>query len=1127
MSYNRYQRTLIVGGMEAYCHFCVKTNAENMALIMGFFHRSSVKVRGIAASLGSKDARIGWRSFKTQSGNGWTGMFRPESMGRDKFLYCIATNKDIGTRYLITTSTMLHKDVYDFLMNNYKLPLLREWVPIILEELKKQCKAYPLSLEYTLPDNPVNIELNRNVVSVKDIICYDFGELTNDGLSDVVSSLLRSRKICITRNVMKPLEIESFDDYITRYGSSMADNLTKRLNPLSPLKPNVDTLALKYKSLYPQQAACVNGILAMRKNGIKYAVMNQGMGVGKTIQAIATVEGAKVEDYLKKNPHKTLRDAYEPDAINYRVIIMAPGHLVEKWASEILEEVPYAKVVTGCGLSDFVSLRASGIKPSGREFYIMSKDTAKLDTLRSPIPTQVKSMKFCLDICKDCAEEEGKIQYKKGNGTDAKCPACKGNNFIPFAVSSSTYRGMVCPSCGQLLIKNKGYDVSKDEFYENIPNNVLGPAAFASQKKENSFCYHCNAPLWGGNAKPLMQYPGQIHKSKWTKVSHYTNHAHRGRTSAFVLGGHVDEYRRSIVTDAGWREDDGETYGPRKVAPAKYIKKYLKGFFDFCILDEAHKFLGESAQAVAAHSLVKASKFTLALTGTISNGTAQAFYNLFWMLEPGRMVDEGYSYSNSELMRFCREYGCVETVYEASTTTNGGYNVMSRGKQLSPPRVKPGISPVIFGKFLMDRCLFLDITDLSKYLPNFSERIHLVSLPDEIVGNYSWVLDELNEASQSGSGMGVLSTMLQYGLSFPDKPYGREPIMDPYVKDAVLVRPRNFEQFSELDVLTPKEEELISIVRDEISEGRNCFIYATYTASAETNVTYRLKALIEHYCNLRDRVEIIQSSSPAARKREEWFHKRASEGIKVFITNPQNVETGLDFCFKYKGVEYNYPTLIFYQTGYSLATIWQASRRAYRLNQKRDCRNYYLAYEGTLQAAALEIMAKKQTATAAIQGHFTTEGLSSMAKGVDTRTQLAAALSKNDMSSRESLENMFDALSVTTAKEDGYEGFVRNLTFYELMGTSEESVDSTGFDVFDELFNSLLEEGPDETASACDVSNDVVSESFDFSSLMESLFHVNEEIPQVTEQKNDGKKKASKKPKMAGSMDIFSLFEAV
>ena len=98
-----------------------------------------------------------------------------------------------------------------------------------------------------------------------------------------------------------------------------------------------------------------------------------------------------------------------------------------------------------------------------------------------------------------------------------------------------------------------------------------------------------------------------------------------------------------------------------------------------------------------------------------------------------------------------------------------------------------------------------------------------------------------------------------------------------------------------------------------------------------------------------------------------------------------------------------------------------------------------------MEAAALEIMAKKQIATAAIQGKFSTEGLSAMAKGVDTRTQLAAALSEHDMSSRASLENMFDALNKDVEVDDTYNSFVPSPTYYELMEVTKELEDENAF----------------------------------------------------------------------------------
>ena len=135
-----------------------------------------------------------------------------------------------------------------------------------------------------------------------------------------------------------------------------------------------------------------------------------------------------------------------------------------------------------------------------------------------------------------------------------------------------------------------------------------------------------------------------------------------------------------------------------------------------------------------------------------------------------------------------------------------------------------------------------------------------------------------------------------------------------------------------------------------------------------------------------------KEGSPGALKRENWIRERAKDGVEVFITNPKLIETGVDLCWTEGGKRYNYPTLIFYQLGYSLFTVWQASRRHYRMNQTMECRTYYMAYEGTAQAKVIELIAEKQVATAAIQGKFSVEGISAMAEGVDARVALASSL---------------------------------------------------------------------------------------------------------------------------------------
>ena len=175
-----------------------------------------------------------------------------------------------------------------------------------------------------------------------------------------------------------------------------------------------------------------------------------------------------------------------------------------------------------------------------------------------------------------------------------------------------------------------------------------------------------------------------------------------------------------------------------------------------------------------------------------------------------------------------------------------------------------------------------------------------------------------------------------------------------------------------------KEEQLAEIAKTEAKSGRKCFVFATYTGTKD--ITPRLKDILERE-GLR--AEILRSIVKPE-LREEWVKNRVSQGVDVIIANPKLVETGLDLL--------DFPTIIFHQTGYSVYTLRQASRRSWRIGQGRDVKVYYLFYKGTIQGKALQLMGSKMEASLAIEGKFSEEGLMAMTQGEDMNTALAKAL---------------------------------------------------------------------------------------------------------------------------------------
>jgi len=88
------------------------------------------------------------------------------------------------------------------------------------------------------------------------------------------------------------------------------------------------------------------------------------------------------------------------------------------------------------------------------------------------------------------------------------------------------------------------------------------------------------------------------------------------------------------------------------------------------------------------------------------------------------------------------------------------------------------------------------------------------------------------------------------------------------------------------------------------------------------------------------------------------------------ICHPKLVETGLDLL--------DFPTIIFYESGYSLHTLRQASRRSWRIGQRRPVRVKFLCSEGTMQTSCLRLMGKKLLVALTMEGKFAGEGLQSI-----------------------------------------------------------------------------------------------------------------------------------------------------
>lgn len=504
---------------------------------------------------------------------------------------------------------------------------------------------------------------------------------------------------------------------------------------------------------------------------------------------------------------------------------------------------------------------------------------------------------------------------------------------------------------------------------------------------------------WLGNQldEQLCRCPGcggvQCNKDAEVLAREYFGRNKPRRHCRYILK-KDDEGRLDALKGCGerlWQE----VPKPRRYSPAKLVQKKLHGYFDYCVVDEAHEYKGaDSIQADAIGAVASACGKVAALTGTLVGGYAWHVRTLLFRIGAGRsMVGDGFGWEGETAWN--KAYGRIET---RITSDNGAceekaHKTAKGGKGKSVSYVRPGIVPTMF-KHLIGNSIFLGLEEVAAKLPELLEDVVEVALDAEQLDAYQTVDAALMEAIRAMIRNGnkkLLGVMLNCLLCYPDYPYDWGMI-GYYDKDpdslsggtvwVDVVQPPNLDR----GVMRPKELALLERVLQERNEGRQVWVYCQYTDKRDCIARVR-EALEKQGL----RVAVMRAKVEPS-EREEWINQNGHKA-DVIISHPDLVKTGLDFFNREAG--HNYTTIIFYQTGYNLFTLRQAARRAWRIGQKRECRVLYFYYQDTMQERAMTLMGRKLSAANALEGKFSAEGLAAMA-GDDENLEMALAKSLAD-----------------------------------------------------------------------------------------------------------------------------------
>jgi superfamily II DNA or RNA helicase len=426
-----------------------------------------------------------------------------------------------------------------------------------------------------------------------------------------------------------------------------------------------------------------------------------------------------------------------------------------------------------------------------------------------------------------------------------------------------------------------------------------------------------------------------------------------------------------------WQADSKKI---QREAPIDFIGRHMHGFFDYAICDEMHQLAGDTAQGNALGTLASCSDRLVGLTGTLMGGYAKDLYNLLWRLESEKMKQKGFVWGASGCGAFVSEYGVLETI----ETTEPQDNDCSDAKVSTVVKHKPGASPMLFGEFLMGLCAFVFLEDIADKLPSYSETLLHVPMDREHADAYHELEEQIKESlKENRKNRSVISKMLNSLLLYPDHPFGIGIIWGKRRKEGqwerfVIAQPEDLPQ----DRLYSKERKLIELVKAELSEGRLCHVFAVYTHKHD--VPARISKVLE---GAGIRTAILRPTVPTV-QREAWYAQKVAEGVQVVVSHPKLVETGLDLL--------DFPTLIFYETGYSLHTLRQSSRRSWRIGQDRPVKVLFLCQEGTMQTKCLRLMGKKLLVALTLEGKFAGEGLHDLEDDDDMLAALARELVEKD-----------------------------------------------------------------------------------------------------------------------------------
>ncbi|MCU1808293.1 DEAD/DEAH box helicase [Cytobacillus firmus] len=718
------------------------------------------------------------------------------------------------------------------------------------------------------------------------IFKLNFSEETGEQeADDIISEMISSGMLKFPRTGTGQ-SVESIEDltqYMTTFMDDMVTKVSIKVTPgHDPMTDDIHPQISTYKrELFPVQAHVSTAIAKVLKKQ-KVALIQGEMSTGKSTMMTA------IPDVVAAMSNKK----------GYFACLMCPPSLTKKWPEEIKEILPHADVRVIERTEQLIEFHRKWtsqgrLKPLKPTFFVISFTTMRGDCAMVP------AVRF--DYKKTTLQSE--------------------SNSLPYRF------GYYCPNCGNAhqVIESTAVETNENGEEQEVQNKrTMDEDEFGTSRRihnsknpANAFCSECGESIW------TKKVPTRYQSIKeWIRHEKQLTHALKQNKQ---LAQQIQLSQPEIPKKVG---------NPRRVATIEYIRRKMRWFFDITICDEIHMLKsGMSAQGNSLGSLAATSKKLVGGTGTLFGGKAEDIYYTLWRLFPHLMVENGYAFN--DVRKWNEEYGNIETTIYNQDDKGEYSNKQSRGGTRRTEKVLPGISPFVFSKFLVQNSVLVRLTDV---WPDPVELINvptiLVDLDEDLKKHYNNMVSTFESAIDGcDDGHKLYLPLTQTGIAYPDNPF-TYPAFSIKTEDGdrdLIWCPDEFPK----ERILNKEKKLQEIIKGEIEEGRKSIVYVRDTGSSVEgrDVRPRLQHILEQ---VGAKVCLLDTSTTATNKRSEWLKKKIEkEGYDVCIVSQELVQVGLDLLCT--------PTLIFYQFSWSLFTINQAARRAWRIGQTEECRLYYLS----------------------------------------------------------------------------------------------------------------------------------------------------------------------------------------